>query len=153
MVITLISVMFLFTAPRFEGSLITTDTTKVVRWIINRAQLLRNDALTHRKRFVLIIETDLNLIWVASEDMDEETLSAARESAFEVPGNTDIVSVEFPGGAYDAAGEARINFYPGGYSDKAAIHLEDDEGNPTTIIIEPFLPNIKTFDERVSFNG
>jgi len=38
-----------------------------------------------------------------------------------------ISNVEYPDGRVISSGVAAINFYKGGYSDKAIIHMEEDE--------------------------
>ena len=48
-------------------------------------------------------------------------------------------------------GIAEIHFYRKGYSDKALIHIEDDDNEQSSYLIEPFLPHVKIIEEYVEF--
>jgi hypothetical protein len=61
------------------------------------------------------------------------------------------VAVEFPPENRIASGRVQIYFYGDGHSDKALIQLQT--GNAySTFLLEPFLTQIKMFDDRVGFN-
>jgi hypothetical protein len=83
-----------------------------------------------------------------SDDLKEEP---AKQNLFKLPSDLHIVDVEFPKEDRISMGEVDINFYPQGYSDHAIIHVEDNDGNRFSFLIEPFLSNIKRIDDYVGF--
>ncbi len=52
---------------------------------------------------------------------------------------------------YSLSASDYICFYKAGYSDKAIIHIEDEDHYQVSFLIEPFLPNMKLYQEYVSF--
>lgn len=97
---------------------------------------------------------DSDKLWVSNDSLSEEALIDAESqgAGYPVPEDIRILDVEFPVKGKVAMGRADIRFYKGGYSDKAMIHIEDDQSERTSLLIEPFLSNIKTYDDYVEFN-
>ena len=152
-VIALLSIMLAFALPRFEGSMLTNNNKKVIRWFINQVQILKQNSLKNRKIYTLNISPDAGKMWISDESMTEEALEAASQNGFSMPDNITITGVLYPDGKKISFGNAEIRFYKTGYSDKVIIHIEDDDNNPTSLLIEPFLPNIKVYEEYVDFEG
>jgi hypothetical protein len=63
------------------------------------------------------------------------------------------LDVEYPGKGIVTAGKTPIYFYAKGYSDKALIHIRDTDNTVFSFLIEPFLPVVEVFEERVSLEG
>lgn len=152
-VIALLSIMLAFAIPRFESGMLTDSNKKVTRWFMNQVQLLRQNSLKSRKVFILNISPDEGKMWVTDDDMTEEALEAASANAYSLPEDIRVKGVLYPDGEKISFGSARIRFYKEGYSDKVIIHTEDDDNNPMSLLIEPFLPKIKVYEEHVDFAG
>ena len=152
-VIALLSIMLAFAIPRFEGSMLSNNNKKVTRWFMNQVQILRHNSLKNRRIYILNISPDESKMWISDESMTEEALEAASQNGYSLPDDITVTGVLYPDGEKISFGSAQIRFYKGGYSDKVIIHIEDDDNNPMSLLIEPFLPNIKVYEEYVGFEG
>lgn len=149
-VMSLISLFFFFALPRFQDSILTDHKNKVSRWIIIKCRLLKEQAVKERKTYTLRVSMDDNRFWIFHETMSEEELDEAEKNGYALPEEIRLLDVEYPVTGSLSAGQADINFYPKGYSDKALIHLEDDEIR-FSFEIEPFLNQVGLHDEYVSY--
>jgi len=152
-VIALLSIMLAFALPRFQGSMLADNNKKVTRWFMNQVQILRQNSLKNRKVYTLNISPDAGTMWVSDDSMTEEALEAASQNGYSLPEDITITGVLYPDGEKISFGRAEIRFYKSGYSDKVIIQIEDDDNNPMSLLIEPFLPNIKVYEEHVNFEG
>lgn len=152
-VIALIGVMLSFALPRFQGSVLTDGTRKLTRRIIMQVQQLRQNAIRSKNMHTLHISPDSRKMWITNAAMSEEEAEAASQGGDEFPDDVDVIDVEYPDGERISHGEARIRFSPKGYSDKVIIHLENSDGDRKSLLIEPFLPNIRIDDEYVEFEN
>jgi prepilin-type N-terminal cleavage/methylation domain-containing protein len=150
-VIILLSIMLSFAIPRFEGSLLKPDSRKISRRLVMKVESLRQSAIKSRKLYSLHIQPDMGLIWETNESMTQEELDAAPHNAYKINADVRIRDVTFGSGRTISSGEAEIRFSPAGYSDKVLIHIEDENGKPITLLIEPFLPTVKIYDEDAGF--
>ena len=80
--------------------------------------------------------------------MTDET---PKSDTFQVPSGYEIMDVEFPNGDKITRGVAEIYFYRKGYSDKALIHIRDNDNNQYSYLIEPFLPHVAISEEYIEF--
>jgi hypothetical protein len=90
-------------------------------------------------------------MWVSDESMTEEDADTARKEKYEFPDHMTILDVEFPDGNKSGQEETEIRFYPKGYSDRAAIHIRANDDEQISLLIEPFLANLKVYDTYVGF--
>ncbi len=165
-VITIISLMLVFALPNFQ-SFITDSSKKTSRWIILTVKFLKQSAIHEQKLYTLHIGIDQNKMWYTDEGEPEEENSKDLEdeiekSAFEetespikgeykLPKDFKILDVEYPGDDKVSSGEAALDFYKKGYSDKAIIHIEDEDDNQYSYMIEPFLLRVKMVKDYISF--
>jgi general secretion pathway protein H len=149
-VIALLGIVLLFTVPRFHDTLFLDDTKKSSRWIIGKVQALKESAIRNQKQYVLHIDLDTNRIWETDPSMSPESLDSAALDAYALPGNVTVIDVEFPVSGTVNGGRANITFYKAGYTDKALIHIQDDD-EQLSFLIEPFLMKVKLFDKYASF--
>ena len=150
-VMMLITIVFAVTIPRLGSGLMQDPRKTTTRWMVNTTSELRGLAVEKQKAYALIIDLSSNRIWFIHEDMDEETLSAASEKAFEIPRAIRIVDIQFPRKERITSGKAEIVFYPGGYSDYAIINLQDDGAQRFAFKVEPLLPKITVLDRWLEF--
>jgi prepilin-type N-terminal cleavage/methylation domain-containing protein len=149
-VILLISILLLVAVPRLPDSPLTDQTRKTKRWIILKVQDLKGRAVRDQKTYTLHIGIDANRLWFTSAEMPEEIREQAEENAFELDQELRVIDVEYPGGLTVSSGRAEVNFYPKGYSDRAIIHMANDEAQ-FGFQIEPFLSNVKMLDDHTGF--
>jgi len=74
-----------------------------------------------------------------------------KKEEFSLPDRYRIADVLFADGTIQTAGTVDILFYAKGYSDRAIIHVKDDDGNTISYIIEPFLSRALIKDDYVEF--
>lgn len=176
---SLIGVMLGFAAPQLKSALFVDGTKKASRWLMVTLPSIKTKAVREQKIMALGVSIDQDKVWVIEMepakksdagrlgqegkedkkldidiDLDEEETGdrpAKKPQVFEFPSDVHIMDVEFPDQDRISVGETEINFYPKGYSDHAIIHVEDNEGNRYSFLIEPFLPNIKRIDDYVKF--
>lgn len=152
-VMALISILLFFSLPRFQGTFVQDSSQKAVRWVLYTVKMLRQDALKYRKIFTLHVELGAGSMWVTDESMSEEDVENARQGAYEFPDHMEILDVELPDGEKTSYGRADVRFYPKGYSDRVIIHLRVNDDEQMSLLIEPFLPNIKIYDTYVGFEN
>lgn len=149
-VIALLGIMIGFSVPRLHHTLFLDDTRTASRWVIGKVQRLKEAAVQNQKQYILHIDLDTNQIWDTEESMSEEDRDNAALNAYELPGNLEVIDVEFPVGGKISGERADITFYKAGYSDKALIHIQDG-AEQMSFLIEPFLTQIKLFDKYAGF--
>ena len=149
-VMLLITIMLGVTIPKLDTSLLQDPRKKTTRWLTNTVSELRAAATEKQKSQILVVNVDNNRLWTMDAEMDEEAQTAAAQKAFALPGGMRIMEVQFSGKKRVGSGNALITFYPGGYSDQAAINIEDDSER-FAYKIEPLLPRIKVVDEWISY--
>ncbi len=152
-VISLISIMFFFTVPRFRNEVLTDSVNDTSRWIIGKVRVLKEYSTTKQKLTILHINMDSNKMWVSDETMTHEDLEKAHEKGFEIPEDVKVINVEYPQKGIISAGQADICFYRAGYSDKALIHIQGDDEQKISFLIEPFLPKVKLYEKYVDFEN
>jgi prepilin-type N-terminal cleavage/methylation domain-containing protein len=156
-VITLISIMLVFAVPNFQS--LTTDTTKDTNnWIVLTVKMLKQGALRNKKTYTLHVSMESNKIWYTQETDEGEGEEEGEEEnkilgEYKIPEGLRIVDVEFPGDEKLSSDEAEINFYVKGFSDRAIIHIEnEDDDKELSYVIEAFLLKVKLHNEFVGFD-
>ena len=150
-VITLISLMLFFVIPRFQVDVLSDNTNKVSRWIMLKVHSLKEKAVREQKLYVLHISLDSNRLWVTSEIMSQEELQAAEANGYELSDDINLLDVEYPDEEKISVGRADIYFYKKGYSDKAIIHISNDDNERRSFLIEPFLSHVRLYDKYIGF--
>ena len=141
-VISLISIMLVFSIPRFHAAVLSDPDRQTSRWITETVKTLKHESVRDNTRYVMHIDIGGNRGWVTHDNMSEEAISEAQLQGFSFPEDTVIVDVEFPGKGKISSETTEISFYKKGYSDKALIHVEFPDGGVKTYLIEPFLPRV-----------
>jgi general secretion pathway protein H len=150
-VIAIIGMMLFFAAPRFGNSR-PDDLNGISRWIMINVAHYKTRAVEEKKQYALTVELDANTLSIHTEASDEESLeSNAAVKTFQLPADIQLVDVEYPGRGVVSTGKTDIAFYPKGYSDKAIIHILDEDSQYRSFLIEPFLPTVSLWDENIRF--
>ena len=150
-VIALMGLMLFFSLPRFQNNPFLNDTKKSSRWLISKVQTLRESALRDQKRYTLHFDLDSGRVWETNETMSPEDIESKVMDSYELPEDLRIVDIEYPSIGKINSGQAEINFYKAGYTNKALVHMQDGD-TYLSFLIEPFLSNIQFFEKYASFD-
>jgi prepilin-type N-terminal cleavage/methylation domain-containing protein len=149
MAIVLVAVV----VPRFQDAMAGDDSKKISRWIMAKTQAMKEQAIIAQKTYTLHISLDSGKFWMTTEGMEKEAVQEAEKKGFSLPEEFRVTDVEFPIQGRVTAGRADIRFYKDGYSDNVMIHIEDDDNNQYSFLIEPFLTKVKLYEDYVGFEG
>jgi hypothetical protein len=94
---------------------------------------------------------DSNKLWITHEAMAEEALQSAETNGYKLPEDIKLLDVEYPDQEKISVGQADIYFNEKGYSDKAIIHLENDDNEKFSFLIEPFLLRVRLYNGYTEF--
>jgi hypothetical protein len=84
--------------------------------------------------------------------MPQESLQSAEENGYTLPEDIKLLDVEYPDQEKISVGQADINFNEKGYSDKAILHLENDDNEKFSFLIEPFLLRVRMYSSYANFS-
>ena len=150
-VISLISLMFFFAIPRIQVDILSDNTRKVSQWIMLNISALKEKAVHDQKRYVLHLSLDSNRLWVSNDTMSAEELEDAAAIGYNLPEDIKLLDVEYPGKEKISVGQADIYFYKKGYSDKAIIHITNNDNKVLSFLIEPFLSRARLYNKYLEF--
>lgn len=151
-VLTLASIMLFVAIPRFQDT-VTNDLRRASQWLLVKVPQLKARAVTEKIPYALHFEIDDNRMWISNGNMTDELLLAAQKQGRQLSDALSIRDVEFPQKGKISSGPATIYFYERGYSDKAIIHIEDEDSNTHSFIVEPFLNRVKMVEGYVEFEN
>jgi prepilin-type N-terminal cleavage/methylation domain-containing protein len=150
-VISLISIMLFLAIPRFQGNFLSDSTKDVSRWILLKIPYIKERAAREQKRYILHVNLDSNKLWITHGAMLEEALQSAETNGYKLPEDIKLLDVEYPDQERISVGQADIYFNEKGYSDKAIIHLENDDNEKISFLIEPFLLRVRLYNSYAEF--
>ncbi len=150
-VVALMGIFLSLTIPNFRNAVFIDGARRDCRFIIGMAHKLRNRAAETGKRHMLNISVTNRTIWETRESMTEEERREAENDPHFISEDILAVNVERPERGVILNDPAVINFYPGGHSDMVLIRFKDREQESVSILIEPFLPEVKLYDKYVEF--
>ncbi|MGA7145298.1 MAG: type II secretion system protein [Desulfobacterales bacterium] len=150
-VISLISIMLFLAIPKFQSSFLSNSTKAVSRWILINIPDLKDKAQKEQKRYVLHVDFDANKLWIARETASDEGLQSDKTHGYQLPEDVKLLDVEYPDQNTISTGDAQIYFDEKGYSDKAIIHIENNDKERFSFVIEPFLRQVRLYQKYVGF--
>ena len=150
-VISLISIMLFFAVPRFQNNVLSDSTKEVSRWILLKIPYIKESAAREQRRYVLHVSFESSKLWITHEAMLQEALQSAETTGYTLPEDIKLLDVEYPDKEKISTGEADIYFNKEGYSDKAIIHLENDDNEKFSFLIEPFLRRVRLYNSYAEF--
>jgi len=151
-VMGLIAILLFFTVPRLGDTFFFDDSAKKAsRWIITKVRQLKHIAARDQRPYILNVDLDANRFWISSKAAEGPTEPSAADTLQLAP-DLNITAIEFPLKDQILSGKAEIFFHQQGYSDKALIHIEKDNGEKMSFLIEPFLKRVKFYDRQVGFD-
>lgn len=151
-VISLMGLMLFFTLPRLGENPFLDGSKQSSRWLIGKVQTLKESAIRKQKQHSLHFDLDSGLIWETNESMSIEDIEdAALNSSYSLPDDLRIIDIEYAQKGKVDSGQAEITFYKAGYTDKAMVHMQEDD-TYMSFLIEPFLTHVQFFEEYVGFD-
>lgn len=151
---TIVSIMLFVATPRFSAFLFGDDTDTTLRWLMVKIRDVKQRAVADQKDYMLNLDFENNRMWMADESLEsDEDLDKARENGYRLPDGLHLLDVEYFGKGRLAAGVAPVIFSRLGYSDRAIIHLSRSDETPVSVLIEPFLPDVITEQEYLSYRS
>jgi prepilin-type N-terminal cleavage/methylation domain-containing protein len=150
-VVALMGLMLFFSLPRLQNNPFLNDTKKSSRWLISKVQILRENAVRNQKRYTLHFDLDSGRVWETNETMSAEDIESTVMDSYALPDDLRIVDIEYPSKGKIYSGRAEIIFYKAGYTNKALVHMQDDD-TYLSFLIEPFLSKVQFFEKYASFD-
>ncbi len=147
-VISILSMLLLFSLPVFREIVLFSDSTTQVGNMVRLINDLKKRAVAQEMDYLMNINPGSGLVWVTNEAMDDEAKEMAKEEGSFLSEKIDIIDVEFPGSKETGNMEHSIRFKKQGYSDFALIHLIEN-GMDITLKIEPFLSQVQLLNKHV----
>ncbi len=142
-VVSLIALMFFFTFPRIHRFMFSNDADNATRQFVGTIRQLKVNALRSETKHTLHLNIQGGRMWTTNEAMTEEQKEDACAESVEFPEGFEILEVELPLREEAVRDSAEIGFYPGGYSDKAIICLKIGQEERLSLVLEPFLPEVR----------
>jgi prepilin-type N-terminal cleavage/methylation domain-containing protein len=150
-VISLISLLFFFAIPRFSGGILADTSRRSILQMKQTIEAVKAEAVDNQMDYTFHLALDTRQWWISHEGMDEEQRITARRQASSWADGLRVEDVAFPDDETAVSGEVALYFYKKGYSDRARIHLSRDDGTRTTLLVEPFLSEVRIENDHVSF--
>jgi prepilin-type N-terminal cleavage/methylation domain-containing protein len=150
-VISLISIILFFAIPRFQSNVLSDGTKEVSRWMLLKIPNIKERAAREQKTYILHVSLDSNKLWVTHEAMLQEELQSTETNGYKLPEDIKLLDVEYPYQEKISVGQADIYFNKNGYSDKVIIHLENDNNEQFSFLIESFLLPVRLYNSYSEF--
>ena len=151
-VMALLTIMLVFSIPRFHETLFLDESKTGSRWIIGKIQSLKEAAVRNQKNYTLHFDLDTDHYWETDESMPADDIEDAALKTEPLPDGLKIADIEFPVRGKVSSGRTDITFYKNGYSDKALIHARNGESY-VSYLIEPFLSEVTRYDTYAGFEN
>ena len=150
-VVALMGLMLFFSLPRLQNNPFLNDTKKSSRWLIGKVQTLKENAMRDQKRYTLHFDLDSGMVWETNETMSQDEIANSVLDSYNLPDDLRIIDIEYPSKGKVYSGRAEIIFYKTGYTNKALVHMQEDD-TYLSFLIEPFLSNVQFFEKYASFD-
>jgi prepilin-type N-terminal cleavage/methylation domain-containing protein len=145
-VIGLLGLMLVVTVPRFRQTLTTNELKASARKIVALVREVRDRATRDHKDYRLHIDIGANRFWMVVDGATAEGATLAKENGFNLPTGVRLLDVWLQSRGKQTAGEAVIRFSSKGYVEQSVLHLGADDGDRMSLLLTPFLGEIKIYD-------
>ena len=152
-VMSLIVMMIGLTMPKIRTSLLSDGLKRTALRMVGMASNLKDEAVREQRSYALHLDMARQQYWIGFAAMTEEEQALARENAEKLPRDVQILDVWFKEGGKVTEGEAAILFFKKGYVQPSAIHLGADDGRRFTLVLSPFVGNVKVMETYVDFEN
>lgn len=151
-VMALLTIMLVFSVPRFHETLFLDESKTGSRWIIGKIQSLKEASVRNQRNYTLHFDLDTDHYWETDDSMPDQDIEDAAMQTKPLPEGLKIADIEFPVRGKVSSGRTDITFYKNGYSDKALIHAQDGVSY-VSYLIEPFLSEVTRYDTYAGFES
>ena len=145
-VIGLLGLMLVMTVPRFRQALMTNELKASTRKIVGLVRGVRDKAIRDHSAYLLHIEIGAGRFWVTADGSSAEEVTLAKDNGFRLPAEVRVLDVWLRSRGKLTDGEAVIRFSRKGYVEQSVIHLGAEEGDRMSLVLTPFLGEIKTYE-------
>ena len=152
-VMSLIVMMIGLTMPKIRTSLLSDGLKRTALRMVGMASNLKDEAVREQRSYALHLDMARQQYWIGFAAMTEEEQALALDNAEKLPRDVQILDVWFKEGGKVTEGEAAILFFKKGYVQPSAIHLGDDDGRRFTLVLSPFVGNVKVMETYVDFEN
>ena len=152
-VVVLIGLVFSFAAPRFRDAVLTDSLKSAARRLVNSIMEVRNKAIQEHEDYFLKFDLEKNEYWQELTGLTAEGRTFARERAVQMPDDIRITDIWVNQKGKTIGGEITLAFRKQGYAQQSAIHLESEDGRTFTIVVSPFLPQIRVLEKYIEFEN
>lgn len=158
-VMVLMAILLTVSLPGFKNAGIFKKRAHEIEDLARLITMTKHRALKENRDFFLHLNMDDDRIWIIHSDMDTPSLENVRSEATKLSGDLRITGLEFAGPSrhnrIDNTVESRldqiIRFNRNGYSDGVILHVTD-RGSPISLKLSPFLMEVETIFQHVSFD-
>jgi prepilin-type N-terminal cleavage/methylation domain-containing protein len=151
-VVFLAGMMLFLAVPAMRNVFLSDQLQSTTRQLATIARELRIDAVREQVDFVLHFDMTRNSYWTYAADMTPEKKDERKKKALLIPEGVKITDIYHVGGTKKTDGEIETIFYKSGVVQPTVIHLNKEE-LAATIILEPFLNQVRIFDRYIEFPG
>jgi prepilin-type N-terminal cleavage/methylation domain-containing protein len=151
-VLALVTLLLTVAVPRLAENAFIDPKRKTSLWITKKIHSLKAQSISQARDHTLHIDLTTGQMWTTHAGQPEEEATAARQAGHTLPEGALIEGVEFPRIGLQTSGQADVQFFKTGYSQKALILIGFDDGSRRSFLIEPFLPKVKLYEEPFSIN-
>jgi len=152
-VMSLIVMMIGLTMPKIRTSLLSDGLKRTALRMVGMASNLKDEAVREQRSYALHLDMARQQYWIGFAAMTEEEQALALDNAEKLPRDVQILDVWFKEGGKVTEGEAAILFFKKGYVQPSAIHLGADDGRRFTLVLSPFVGNVKVMETYVDFEN
>lgn len=149
-VVIIIGLMAVFVYPKLSGFLADDDLRITALRLAGTINRVRDQAASTKRPHRLNYSLDANQVWVTvlSDDEfgDDASIFPGPKT---LPDSVRFADVSTPEMGKVSGGETFTTFYPNGYADASAIHLEGTRGRIYSIIVNPLTGRTAIYDQHV----
>ena len=142
--------MLFIAVPKVRDTMFSDGLKATVNYLTGTARALRSDAVRNQVDYILRLDLDNNSVWTYSVDMTPEAMGKMKQRAFRLPDTVDLLDVSPFGKEKTTDGEVLIRFSRKDYVGPAIVHLAQNDQR-FTLVFEPFLSSVRTYDTYVDF--
>ena len=150
-VVGIFAIMLLFAVPLFRQINLTEGTTRSLAQFVSLIETLKQEAVIKNTTFVLHIDVQTGKVYTTDPSMDEEALMAAERKSVSFDDDLELRNLEFPEDESRSSDDTTIRFFSKGFSDRALIHVREDD-QERTVKISMFQQKVRLIDKYVSYD-
>ncbi len=152
-VLVLINIIFFVALPRIPNDILYNQTKKTSRWLLANVQYLKAASARDHTDYALYVDIDNGRFWTSSLALPQVGQELSKQKGLTLSDENRIMDVQLGGNRNIEVGTVMIQFYAKGFSDRAVIHLMDEDDNEWTYHIPPFLPQLKITAGYMNLEG